>query len=217
MAIMLEDLPNWIIDPYNEPTKVSAATVEADKQAWFEAVAGVIQGVREVTDNIILVQWTTGEWYGSGVYVWAPEFLSYLEGLGLTDNIVLSTHNYHDNFVHYRWFETPTPNNTLEQLRADYEHNGLAKAAREFNYPILIGEIGADDSLTGEDWEQEKIWFGNALTLYNEFKLSYLGWTWRPRNPTSSQMYCMLVESNFNNLTGTPSESGQILIDKITG
>ncbi|UCE95810.1 MAG: hypothetical protein JSV51_08910 [Candidatus Bathyarchaeota archaeon] len=211
VATELKDLPNWIIDPYNEPHMVTTASHDTDRAAWFDVISRLINEVRAITDHIILVQWMEGVWYGgyNNMNRWLDDFINYLEIRNTTRNIVISTHNYHDAYT-YWGYPQARPNN-MEQLLQDYTVAGLTYAATEIDYPLLIGEIGANDESTGEEWVQEKIWYNNTLSLYNEWGLSYIGWMWAsPRE--SGRVFTLWADGDW---IPPPSEEGLILIDAI--
>jgi len=212
VATELGDLPNWLIDPFNEPAKKPGATEQewyADRAVWFDVVYRLYDAVRRSPDDhIILLQWMEGVWYGwdCAMRYWLDDFIAYFEDRNATKNIAISNHNYHDNFVY--WGGRP---NTLEQLLADYTVAGLTRGATEINYPLIIGEVGALlDVLTGAEWEQEKIWFNNTLTLYNQWGTSYIAWVWAKQG--TGRAYALLQSGTW---FPPPSESGRILIEAI--
>lgn len=198
VANYLKDLPNWVIDPWNEP--FSSGDHSTDRAIWFDTIAKLIPAIRSVTDHIVLVQWETGMWYG-GVYskpsAWVNDFISHLEQRVVMSNIVISTHTYRNNFAY--------DYNTLLKQWTD---NGLYNAT--LNYPVIMGEIGADDYQTGTAWEQEKTWFNNAFAVLNLWEISYCAWTWAR---TGDRKYTLLQSGAW---VPPPNEAGQILINTIS-
>lgn len=209
VATELRDLPNWLIDPYNEPHMVTGATHDTDRATWFDVISRLIPAVRNVSDHIILVQWMEGVWWWLGynnMGSWVDPFINYLEARNATSNIVISTHNYHDAFTY--WGGRP---NDLPQLLEDYTYAGLVHAATEITYPLIIGEIGMQDfgDRTAEEIIAEQIWFTNALTLFNNWGIGYVGWMWGRQG---DRAYALLSSGPW---IPPPSESGQILFDAI--
>jgi hypothetical protein len=206
MANELKGYPNVIFELWNEP--------HANRTAWFVAVPQVTNAIRATgATNLIVVQ------YGYGCYVnldYPPpigdaDTMDWVWKANLTDplgNIIYSTHIYrslgafHHNSVSGGYWLAWEYN----EIAAAFNYMMFDEVLQE--YPLLIGEIGADMAFTGEELEHELIAWNNSLTLFEQMGIHYTAFWWR-----ESGVYRLHNgPSNF-----IPNEAGQILKSQLTG
>jgi hypothetical protein len=192
-AIELKDYPNVILEPWNEPANSDAET------DWFNVVQQCINEIRKFSDVPILVHWG---------YCDVNDLVQSIQNHNLTGgNIIWSEHIYRfGGTFDYDW-----------RAPSDYDYiktklDQCRQVVEVLNVPLLIGEIGANvwwnsPSYPPEDWQNEKAYFNNTLTVLNEWGVGYLAWEWFPEGRAWS-LY------DVNGLY-TPNEIGQILIDAI--
>ena len=188
VANELKVYPNVLFDLWNEP-------VGADPDTWFSVAQQTIDGIRTVTDHIVIFQWG----YSGGLqWLRRPDLPSGI-------NVLYSEHIYraHGSFYNNGY--------TYDQIydALYYDHDGWLgdyQYAVENNIPMWIGEMGCWYAYDPDPQEKEA--FNNTLKILNEWEMGYSIWDWFvcPGRP-----FGVLQTTNVP----TPNTAGQILIDAI--
>jgi len=84
-------------------------------------------------------------------------------------NVVYQTHLY-DGFGR---------NATREQLSLGFNYCWLPYVTNNMSKPVLIGEIGANNAYSGQDYIDELRTMNFTLNILNEWEIGYIGWTFR--------------------------------------
>lgn len=196
VATELKDYPNVMYELWNEPTGDADA-----KEAWLNVVEQCITGIREVSDQIIVVQWAYMTWVNLNYPGSITNDLQWVNDARVQGtNIVYSTHIY-ENSVHY---SVPEYMNAYEydDLKAGFQYMLMKEMVEEWDKPLIIGECGCrlDEGETGiTRWE-------NTLAIFNEWDLNYVAFWWRPDG-----IYRLLDSRTSRN----PNVAGQILVNAI--
>jgi len=181
MATAFKNYPNVLFELWNEPA--------GDYNVWMNAAQSCISAIRNVTNQIIVVQ------YGYGGYF---DFVtdSRIQGA----NILYSNHIYR-----YPVGATiPSSEYTYSQIR-DRLLNYWRYSVAINSYPCWIGEIGA--------WlnygSQETQYWNNTLNLLNEWQTGYAAWEWDQLG-TGWDLQTSASAAPYG-----PNTHGQMLIDHI--
>lgn len=176
VASVLKDYPNAIFELWNEPYGNASA-----EQSWFSVTQQCITAIRNTgAKNLIIVQWGQGCWVNLD-YPPAAETLQWVFDYPLTDptgNLAYSTHIYR----HYGSFQRIGAEGgkayTMSDIQLALQYLKVPEVSAL--HPLIIGEIGCDNEITGLDYQQELEAYANCLQLLNGYGVGYVGWVWRP-------------------------------------
>lgn len=207
VASELKIYPNVIFELWNEPQGNDAA-----KASWFDVAQRCIDAIRATgADNLIIVQWAFGCYVNLSFpppgnpaatmdWVWQANFT---DPLG---NLVYSTHIYRRDGAFHR--SSPTYSNawTLEDIQLAFQYFKFPEVIAQ--YPLIIGEIGANLAYTGDEYTRELSAFDTCLTLFDQMGINYAPFWWRGIG-------------SFRLHSGAPSftanDAGQILRTHLSG
>jgi len=194
---------NVIYDLWNEPT--------GDINDWYRVWQNVINAIRGLGDqHVIIVQ------YYDSVY-WNldnmnGETLSWVQDYPFTGtNLLYSTHTYRDNGSFGQKASEPSGlAYTYADVKLAFQSELINWVGETMNKPLIIGEIGCNMWYGDGTIEQqaELTGFENALTIFNEWNISYAAWEWW------SGVVSELISNPWESPI-TPTQSGQILKDAI--
>lgn len=201
VAMELKDYPNVIFELWNEPCGDDQA-----KQSWFNVSQRCIQTIRATgATQLIIFQWRMDCWVNLD---YPPpnnpaSTMDWIWQANLTDplgNVVYSTHIYrcYGAFHH----STPSYWNAWEydEILQAFKYMKFNETIQ--NYPLFIGEIGADVAYTEEELQHELLAWGNCLTLFEEMGIHYTAFWWRSIG---------IFRLHSGSPDFTPNEAGQIL------
>lgn len=180
MATAFKRYPNVLFELWNEPA--------GDYDVWMNTSQACISAIRNVTSQIIIVQ------YGYGGYF---DFVTDPRVHGV--NILYSNHIY--RFP--PGATIPADIYTYDQIKDLLLNHWNYDIA--LNYPCWIGEIGA---WSGYGDNETQYW-NNTLRLLNEWQFGYAAWEWDQLGTGWDLQQGMSVAPY------PPNEQGQMLIDHI--
>lgn len=198
IATELKDYPNVIFALWNEPGMYSGGR-EAE---WFDVCQQCIDAIRATgAENLIIIQWD-GIWYN--ITHDGGATLDWVEANPLTDpsgNLVYEFHNYRMGGIH-KYEPDRIDCYEYEDLLDGYQSGLVDYVLNTLNKPVICGEIGPNMWQTGEELQHEFDYYSNALQIFNEWEMGYLGFWWWP-----TYTHAHLSEgSNFE-----PNAAGEIL------
>jgi len=192
VAEELKDYPNVIFEIWNEAGGEMQSSV-SERDHYFDVVVDVIIGIRNVTDHLCLAQWGYGAGPSFNLQVWLEDLKNdWIDASNLT-NVAYVTHLYDDMYG--------GSGSSYEQVKARLQSDKIEWAVATLQVPLIITETSADVR-----YGYEQAW-SNALTILNEWNISYTGWWWR-------QNAYALLQDDQPWIPG-PTLIGQILIDSI--
>jgi len=203
----LSGFPHVLFELYNEPHGDDKAEAE-----WFVFTQEAIDAIRAVSDGIIVVQWDYGCWANldypppknpASTMDWVEKHP--LKG----ENILYSTHLYRTSGGGGGGMVHRTEGGMVSCWKRDdivkaLELTGVHRVALE--KPLIVGELGANVRFKGEESHRELEWFGNLLSILNDWQVGYCGWAW---DPEKHLMHGMLKDGNF---FGGPNEAGKVFL-----
>jgi len=204
----LKGYTNVLFEVYNEPHGNS--TIKAE---FFDMVQEWIDAVRNAgATQILIVQWGYSidmnlDYPSETIYT----SIRWVEDYPLNDplnNIMYSFHLYRGDIHRSEpsYLACYTYEDMLLGLQyclVDYVLNNLSK-------PVICGEIGANMWHTGEELQRELAWLNNTLTIFNEWGVAYLYYSWAI--PVHMRHGCL---SNGYVWCPPPNEAGTVLINNI--
>lgn len=184
---------NVLYDLWNEPAGDATA-----QEAWFRVVQQVVDAIRAIPDdNIIIVQWG---------YAWS---LDWVDSNQFGENIIYSTHLYDGTITWDAGGYTPVSDSwwIYDSIKTRLTELNYTHVLNDLNLPVWIGEIGCWNA--HDPTSEQRQFFENALKILNEWEIGYAVWEWFvcPGRP-----YGVLTTP-----IPTPNTAGQILIDAISG
>lgn len=202
---------NLIIEPWNEP--LWGYTGDSICIIWQSIYNEVISKIRATETNngynhhLICCQ------LGASLHLWSindpSSNFNWLTSYPLTDptnNLIYSSHCYRSwgsvGGTDNSYQDAPTDYSTIKNI---YINEGVKEAAEA--KPIIIGEIGVLDNSNEYDW------LDNTLTIFNEWNIGYLGWTWRD----DGGVYAEIIPGSKSTTGGTVNRYGQLIVDNIAG
>jgi hypothetical protein len=174
IATELSVYNNVLFDLWNE--------VANDQDAWFDCCQQTVAAIRNVCDNIIVIQWNWDVWYretdtGSQQQTMEWALDSRIQG----SNILYSTHMYHDARGFYQPEGSSEKTYFFEyaDIQRAFEAEMINWLLYTQNKPLYIGEFGPrhidlpypPSELTACD---------NALTILDNWGVSYSCMWWWP-------------------------------------
>ena len=197
IASELKGYPNVLFELWNEVT--------GNQNEWCEGVNATIRAIREVANQIIIVQYNWDVWvrynqhagsYGLDSWVTDPR----IQG----SNIVFSTHMYQD--ARGIWKEDDVESFLWEynDVKQAFIEESVQWLLNDFQKPLYIGEYGPWAVEPG--MPKDNVWVSseNGLKILNEWGVSYNVMWWWPSNPSDGDY--ALYSSNFS-----PTSWGQIV------
>ena len=207
IANELKGYPNIIFSLWNEPEPPNE-TVRAE---WFTTVQSCINAIRETgATNLIIVQ-SDGILYNMD-YGQAPtnspspygDTLWWIEAYPLNDslgNLVYEFHNYRGG-LHKFVNGTRVDVWEYDDLKEGFQYALVEYVLFNLNKPLIVGEIGPNMWSTGEELQHELQFYQNALQLFKDWEMNFIGFWWWPAG-------------TYAHLTGNPNyepnQAGQIL------
>lgn len=181
IATELGGYPNVMFELWNE-----VADGEPRKNAWFDGVNETIKAIRNVADNIIIVQWSWDVWYREGEYAgvltldWVND--PRIQGT----NILYSTHCYRDCRGFYR-YENDTEEffYKYEDIKRAFVAEKVQTCVETWNKPLYIGEYGPTGTGSESYFPNELDSVKNALNILDEWGISYDLQRWWIGNDTA--------------------------------
>ena len=178
IATELKDYPNVIFELWNEPYGNNNAM-----QSWFDVAQRCIDAIRSTgATQLIIFQWEMACWVNLD---FPPpnnsaSTMDWVWQANLTDplgNLVYSTHMYRC-FGHFH-HSIPSYWNAwnYSEIQLAFQYYMFPEVTAD--YPLFIGEIGADMVYTGEELEHELKAFDNCLKLFEEMEIHYTVFWWR--------------------------------------
>lgn len=199
VASELKDYPNIIFALWNEPGMYDGERVGE----WFTTVQSCIDAIRAAgAENLIIIQWE-GIWInlnsGNGAKMdWVEEY-PLNDPLG---NLVYEFHSYRTGGSHKFVDDERIQIYEYADVLQSYQDGLVDYVLNTLNKPVICGEIGANMWQTGEELEHEFEFYSNALQIFNEWDMSYIGFWWWP-----TYTYAHLTgNSNYE-----PNDAGEIL------
>lgn len=181
LALYLEDLPNVLFEPWNEPHAPLGYDTDTVRKEWFTVVRDLVAAFRaNGIDHPVVVQWGYGvainwnypEDMPEGKMYWPDEANTTIDDP--INNLIMSKHIYRQGGA-FGIYSTGQARQDYEDVKQAMQLELIEESSKR--YPVLIGEIGA--SVWGEDTKNETIALENALQILNEWKISWLVYWWR--------------------------------------
>ncbi|MEM5853675.1 MAG: cellulase family glycosylhydrolase [Candidatus Aenigmatarchaeota archaeon] len=183
VASELKNYPNVIFSLWNEPNIGNLTD-------WDLAVQECINAIRETgATNLIIVQRDAFGYNlneplplknqppASGATMWWVEGKNWTDPLG---NLLYEFHVYRGG-IHKFINGTRIDCWEYDDLKIGYGNYCLIDYVLNIlNKPVICGEIGPNMWWTGEELQRELAFYNNSLTIFNEWKISYLGFWWWP-------------------------------------
>jgi len=164
----LSPYPNVLFELWNE--------VAGDQGTWFDGVNQTIKGIRNVTDDIIIVQWNWDVWVRYGETA-AVQTLGWINDPRIQGtNILYSTHMYSDARGYVRENGTDTYLYEYEDVKQAFLDELVYTAVTEWNKSLYVGEYGPGFPVFQPN---ELIASENGLKILNEWGINYnVMWWW---------------------------------------
>lgn len=179
---LLKNYPNIIFEFWNEPNPAPGQDATQAITDWFNATQQCINAVRSAgAPQLILTQWGYGVAYYPGqplrysIIPWVNDYASKLSDP--QGNIVISTHCYRPYDGFGRWIFTDNHRGyTIADITEAFTDEFLPVAQ---TYPLIIGEIGANNSAS--DYANEMTAFRNAFDILGQNGVHYAAFWWFPQ------------------------------------
>lgn len=210
LATVLGSHNNLIIEPWNEAFySYQGSSICSVWQSIYNEAINKIR-VTETSNgyihHLILCQ------LGASLQTWSlsdpRSNFNWLTAYPLTDSVndlIYGSHCYRSwgsvGGSSYLYDDAPTDYSTIKNIYDSSE--GVKNAAN--SVPIIIGEMGALSNTN------EYNWLSNTLTIFNEWQMCYLGFSWRD----DGGAYAEITSGSQSTTGGTVNEYGQILVDSI--
>jgi hypothetical protein len=175
VANELKSYPNVFFELWNEPHGDDTA-----KASWFDVSQKCINAIRATgATQLVIFQWNYNCWVNLD-YPSSADTMEWVWQANLNDplgNLVYSTHIYRT----YGAFHHSVPTYSLAWTEAD-----IQQAFQYFRfpdvitqYPLIIGEIGANVDYNGDELTHELSAFDTCLTLFDQMGIHYTPFWWR--------------------------------------
>jgi hypothetical protein len=177
IADELKTYNNAIFELWNEPDGAGIAT-------WPAVAQSCVTGIRAVgASNLIIYQYSAALYVNMDFPLTGPT-MSYAGSI-TGGNIVYSTHLYNDGPSGWHILRSINNSGLIENygcyssqdISDGLTYMGIVAAAQ--NYPVIIGEIGADVLYSEPDLTKNLDYFRNSLALYNSLGFHYAVFWWR--------------------------------------
>jgi hypothetical protein len=197
----LKDYTNVIFELWNEPCGDDTAM-----RSWFNISQRCITAIRATgATQLIIFQWEMACWVNLDYPPPSNEAstMDWVWQANLTDptgNLVYSTHLYR-TYGHFHHSQ-PTFWNAwnYSDIQLAFQYFKFPQVVS--NYPLIIGEIGADLSKTGTELQHELTALDNCFKLFEEMQIHYVPFWWR-------EIGIFALHNGVPNFA--PNEAGQIV------
>lgn len=162
VAQELKDYPNVIYEIWNEAGGSVQNNVSA-RNHYFDVVVNVTKTIRQVTDQLCIVQWGFGAGPGFPLQFWLSDLKNdWMDANNLT-NVAYVTHLYNEMYG--------GGGSSYDQVKIQLQSDGIEWAISTLQVPLVITETSAYSGY-------EQAW-NNTLAILNEWGVNYVGWWWR--------------------------------------
>lgn len=180
LALYLKDLPNLILEPWNEPHTPSGHDESTVRAKWFDVVHNFVVALRtNGVDHPIVIHWGYGS-YINWNYPEDPAGMMFVDidtvNATINDplqNLIYSTHLYRTGGA-FGIYSLGQARQNYNDVKAALENHLIYTHSHK--YPVLIGEIGAS---TTRDPENESLALQNALQILSSWGVGWLVYWWR--------------------------------------